>query len=151
MRNIAGLLLIVSFVMHLLLGGGSLISSKYEELKAQTDAGDLSAVAGDIVDAKTLAKERARTAQRMDTSKATRKRVFGILILVAAAAQFAAAILLFLGRARRIVLGVVGLSAATTAAHLALSSRSLFAVIGLVLLILALVLTALAPKPASAS
>ena len=45
MRHIAGLLMIVTCVMHLLLGGGALISSKYEEFRARTDAGDLSDVA----------------------------------------------------------------------------------------------------------
>lgn len=150
MRNIAGLLLIVAFVMHVLLGGGALISSKYEEIKARTEAGDLSAVAGDLVDEDALAKERAKAKAKTDTSGATRKRVIGVALLVLAAGQFLSAILLFLGRRRAIALGVIGLSVVATAAVLLIDRVSTFGVIGLATLVLALALALLSRRSAAA-
>jgi hypothetical protein len=148
MRHIAGLLMIVASVMHLLLGGGSLVSWKYEEIKARTEAGDLSDVAGDLVDDKTLARERAAGAERADTSAATRKMVFGFALLALALGQFACAILLFLGRRRSVVLGVLAVSIPVNGVWLFVERISVIGLIGLGTLVLALVLVLVKARPA---
>lgn len=148
MRHVAGLLMIVTSVMHLLLGGGSLVSWKYEELKARTEAGDLSDVAGDLVDETTLAQERAAGATRADTSAATRKMVFGFALLALALGQFACAILLFLGRGRPVVVGALAVSIPMNGVWQLAERISVIGLIGLGTLVLALVLVLVKARPA---
>jgi hypothetical protein len=149
MRVIAGILLIATVGVHVLLGVGSLLSSKYEEFKAKTEAGDLADVAGDLVDEETLAKERAKTAERADTSAAARKLMLGILLLAAAGAQLLGAVLLFAGRGRGIVVALVGLSMVPAILMMVLSGFSTLGAISVFVLVLVLVLVLVFFRPSA--
>jgi hypothetical protein len=151
LRIIAGAFLVATLAAHLLLGVGSLLSSKYEEFKAKTEAGDLADVAGDLVDEETLAKERAKTAARADTSGARQKLVLGVVLLAAAGAQLLGAILLFAGRGRRIVLSLVAVSMVPAIVTMVVSGVSILGAISVVVLALVLVLVFVFFRPSAAS
>jgi uncharacterized membrane protein len=145
MRVIAGCFLVLSLGLHLLWGGGFLLSAKYHEFQARTEAGDLSEVAGDLADDDTLAKERAASDVRVDTATTTRLLVLGCIVLALGLAQGVGAVLVFPGRGRIVVLPIVGLSLASVAVVLVLSGFSWLGLIAGVALVVALVLTLLRP------
>ena len=114
-------------------------------MDARALAGDLSDVAGDLVDDETLAREREEAAKRADTSVATRQRALGIGFLAGAGLQGFAAGLLFAGRRRRTVAALVALSLLPGIATMALSGASLPRAVAIALpaAVLAIVLSCL--------
>jgi len=151
MRIAAGLALVVASLAHMLLAGSFLIATQVDELEAQSEAEDIAAVAGDLADEKTLARERSAAEKRMDRSAVTRDWVLGLMLGLLALAQLVAAVLQLLGRARATVLGIICVSLVGVGVSAILASFSWLAGIGGGLLLISGVLGLRAPPRALAA
>lgn len=135
MRFLAAALIVASLLIHVLLGVGYLLSSSYQQLKAETEAGDLSSVAGDL-DVSKAELDRMHAQAREQTAGAGRRElVLGAGLLASALLQLLAAALFLLRRARTLALllvalplaGVVGLMLVDGFGRLALATAVLLA------------------------
>jgi hypothetical protein len=112
MRFLAAALALASLLIHVLLGVGYLLSSSYQQLKAETEAGDLSSVAGDL-DVSKAELDRMHAQAREQTAGAGRREfALGAGLLASALIQLLAAVLLLLRRARSLALLLLGLALA---------------------------------------
>lgn len=150
MRVVAALLLFVSAVVQLLLGGSLGLASRYERYQARTDAGDLSSVSADLVDEAELRRMQAEADRKVGATGAG-KLALGIGVLLAALAQVAGGVLLLLRRARAVTLVAATLGAAAMGATLALDGVHTVAVVALCLSVAGLVLAALFGRRRGAS
>jgi hypothetical protein len=119
-RIIAGILLLVSAVLHLLLGGGFVLSAKYQQFKAQMDAGDLSSVSKDLDVPDAELNKMHRAAEVKAGKRHLRPLALGIAFLALSLLQIVAGIVLFVKRARSFSLLTCGLTVAGLAAAIAL-------------------------------
>jgi hypothetical protein len=143
MRILASILLLASAVIHLLLGGGHLLSAKYEQVVTN----DLSAVSGDLVSPEELA--RMQKVERLKSGPVGRRStILGAVALGATLCGIVAAILLLARRARRLALGLVAIALAGAVGLLWASGVSPLGGITCAALVLALVFTLLSrPRP----
>jgi hypothetical protein len=111
-RVLAGILLLVSAVLYLLLGGGFVLSSKYQQFKAQMDAGDLSSVSKDLDVSDAELNKMHKVAQANAGSGHLRPLVVGIVLLALTLLQIVAGIVLLVRRARSLSLVTCGLAVA---------------------------------------
>lgn len=125
MRWAIGILLLFCASIHLVWGVGALLSSKYEEIEAQTKANDISAVAGDLVDEETLEKEKKAVKKRIDTRSVTTKRIVAIASAGMAALLCICAVFAFLERNRSLVITLVVVSILADISLIVLTKLSL--------------------------
>jgi hypothetical protein len=138
MRFVAAFLLLASVVIHLLLGAGQVLSSKYQEMKAQDEVGDLSSVAGDLdVDKATLDRMHAE-AKAKTVGAGRRELLSGIGLLASGALQLLALTLLLLRRARPLALTLTGIGLAGLVVYMLVDHFLKLGLLNAVLLALAL-------------
>jgi hypothetical protein len=138
MRFVAAFFLLASIVIHLLLGVAQVLSSKYQEMKAQDEAGDLSSVAGDLdVDKATLDRMHAE-AKAKTVGAGRRELLSGIGLAASAVLQILALVLLLVRRARPLALALTGLGLAGLIAYMLVDHFLKLGLLNAVLLVLAL-------------
>jgi hypothetical protein len=109
LRFLGAFLLLASLVLHLLLGAGYLVSSRYQALNAEMAVGDLSSVSGDLDVSKAELDRMHAEAKAKTPGAGRRARWLGIGLLASALAQLVAVVLLLLRRAKRLALALTGL------------------------------------------
>jgi hypothetical protein len=150
LRIIAGILLLLSAVLHLLLGGGFLLSSRYQQFKAQMDAGDISSVSKDL-DVPDEELNKIHQAAKAKTAGAgMRQLVLGGGLGALALLQLVAGVWNFLRRKRKLTLVVAGASLTLLVVTMALEGFITLGAIACGALVLAALLGALAKAPPSA-
>jgi hypothetical protein len=146
MRIFAAILLLAAVPLHLLSGAGAILQAKAEAFLAKeaqmAKSGDLSAVAGDLVDEETLKKEQLakKAAPAVETSGATRLWVFGIVLIVLGLCQLVAGVQVLRDRIGATVLLIVLLAFLARAAGLVLDGPSIIGGGQAALMALALIL-----------
>ncbi|MCC6750944.1 MAG: hypothetical protein IT371_25030 [Deltaproteobacteria bacterium] len=119
MRIVAGIFLLVSALLSLVIGGGLALSSRYEKFQAQIRAEDLSTVSEDLVSPEELAKLKQRG--KVQTRGAgLRPLAIGVGVGATGLLDLVAGILLLLRRGRRFVIAVVVVSLLAVGVALAL-------------------------------
>jgi hypothetical protein len=148
-RVIAGILLLVSAVLQLLLGGGFVLSSKYQQFTAQMDAGDLSSVSKDLDVPEEELNKMHKAAQEKAGTRHLRPLTVGIVLLVSTLLQLVSGIVLFVRRARTLSLITCGL--AVTALAVAIALEGFVTLMGIAggAVVLAAVLVLLSKPPAA--
>ena len=127
MRIIAALLLLVASLLSAVLGGGYVLSGRYQrevaEIQEQSRSDSLSAVSADLVSPAELAKMRAAEAKRRkgkpQNTAGRSSVILGVALGGAALLGLISVVLLFLNRARRLCLVAIGLGLAASAFGLA--------------------------------
>jgi hypothetical protein len=109
MRILAGIMLIVSAVLFLLLGTLYVISSKFEEEKAQTAAGDLSSVSKDLTNEEEITQMHQAVKEKTKYAGA-RTLSMGVVSLALGLLQIVAGALIILRRAKIFSLIISGVS-----------------------------------------
>jgi hypothetical protein len=120
MRVLAGILLLVSAVLQVLLGGGFVLSSKYQQFTAQLDAGDLSSVSKDLDVPDEELNKIHKAAEARAGSRHLRPLAVGIVLLALTLLQLVSGIVLFFRRARTLSLVTCGLAVAGLVTAIAL-------------------------------
>jgi hypothetical protein len=112
MRVFVAILLFAAALLQFLLGGGLILSSRYEAFRARTEAGDLSEVAGDLVSEQELEKMRQDARQKVGAAGA-KQLALGVAVLALAFLQLAGGVLVLVrpGRATLLVRGGIALGA----------------------------------------
>jgi hypothetical protein len=150
LRVLAGILLLVSAVLHLLLGGGFILSSKYQQFTAQMDAGDLSSVSKDLDVPDEELNKMHKAAEARAGSRHLRPLAVGIVLLALTLLQLVSGIVLFVRRARTLSLVTCGLAVAALVTAIALEGFVTLMGIAGGAVVLAAVLVLLA-RPAAVS
>ncbi len=121
MRILASILIFITAVIHILMGGMYIFSSFNEKQPAREKVDDLSLVAGDLVDEDTLKKERQKAEKKIEKKAegkvgypGTKELWFGILTLLIAGLEIVCGILLLMRKCKFFVL--IGLSVASLCA-----------------------------------
>jgi hypothetical protein len=149
LRIIAGILLLISAVLHLLLGGGFVLSSRYQQFKAQMDAGDISSVSKDL-DVPDEELNKIHQAAKTKTAGAgLRQLVIGCGLGALALVQIIAGVWVFLRRKRTLTLIAAGASLAMLVVTMALEGFITLGAIAGGALVLAALLGGLAKGPPS--
>ena len=151
MRIFAAILLLAAVPLHLLSGAGAILQAKAEAFLAKeaqmAKSGDLSAVAGDLVDEETLKKQQEAkkpAASATDSGSTTRLWVFGIVLIVLGLAQLVTGVQVLRDRIGATVLVIVLLAVLARVAGLVLDGPSIIGAGQAALMALALVLVWLA-------
>ena len=143
MRIFAAILLFAAVPLHLLSGAGAILQAKAETFLAKeaqmAKSGDLSAVAGDLVDEETLKKQQVAKKPAAVESSATRLWVFGIVLIVLGLCQLVAGVQVMRDRIGATVLLIVLLALLARAAGLVLDGPSIIGAGQAALMALALV------------
>ena len=140
MRIVAAILLLITVIIHILLGSTYLLSSKYKKMEARTNAGDLSLVGQDLLDEAELSKEREKVdAKTKQAGK--RQLVFGILTLFVALIEILAGVLLLIKKAHPVVLGIISLGIVGMVAMMVFDGLLKISLISVIFLAVALIVS----------
>jgi hypothetical protein len=144
MRILAGILILSSALLHIILGSLNIMSSKLEEFKALDNAGDLSSVSKDLGVSEAEQNKMHEAAKAKIGAAGVRPLVFAIILLAMALLQILSAILLLIRKARPLTLGVMGVSVAALIGILIVNGFDKLYCLMVILLILALIFSVLA-------
>ena len=140
MRIAAVIFLLASAFINLLLGGTSLISSKYQPFKVQGQTRDLSLVSSNLEVSEAELEKIHRVAVVRTGSAGVRQLILGIAALGVTLLQIVACILFYLRRAKRLAVRLTGLAAAALVALLMVEGFFALGAIALGAALLALIL-----------
>jgi hypothetical protein len=148
MRIVGGILLIASTLICLVLGALQVMSSRYQQMRAEDNAGDLSSVSRDLDVSEVELSNMHQAAQAKVGTVGQRELLIGIALFTSSALQALGCILLLLRRARRVMLTVIAISGLALGSAIIAQKPGPLGLIAAGLVLVALVLAALGrPRP----